>query len=286
MNLIHKLAIPLLLLAVLPGCKKSEIPFYNETYNAVRFPYATNDKGNKEPSGYSDEDKTFHKQYSFFSKQTEASHIDSLPLYVMGGKSSMPRKVNVEILTEESSPANFYEVMEAVIPADTLVGYIKIRLNNIKDQLEKEEATLTLRIKDSEYLKAGPPEFTKAKFTWGIRLNAPVSERYLRTYNMLIKGTEYYSSESREYFSLNALELIVQALNWDNWDDKNIHQEKANKDGYKYLPWYGVIDHTYKAYAKILSDYIAEEQKKNPNNPKLLHDDGKSKGQKIEAREN
>lgn len=273
----------LLLSLLLVGCQKSEIPFYNEQYDAVRFPYATNDKGNKEPAGYVLEDKTFHKTYSFFATPNAESYVDSIPLYLIGLKSKENRKVNIEIVKEESSSDDFFEFIEASVPANQTTGSLRIRLMNLP-KLKEGNARVTLLIKNSESLLAGPPEFTKAVLTWGVRLEAPVLPRHFSSYNALIQGTDMPFSDSREYFSLNALEVIVKALGWNDWDDKVKHgAHVANKDGYKYLPWDGAIRSTYLAYAKKIADYIDKYNREHPDSP-LKHDDGKLKGQPIQAR--
>lgn len=275
------LLIPLLFL--FNGCKKSEIPFYNPQYNAVRFPYATNDKGIKEPAGYVAEDKTFYKSYSFFSTPDAESHIESIPLYLIGMKSDTNRTVNIEVIKEESAPADYFEILEASIPANEMKGEIKVKLINRKE-LQEQNARITLRIKNSDALLAGPPEFTKAVMSWGIRLEPPVLTKHFMTYNALIQGTDRAFSDSKEYFSIKALEVIVTALGWNDWDDKVKHgASNANADGYKYLPWNGVISKTYLAYANKIADYIKDYNKQHPDAP-LVHDGGKLKGQPIEAR--
>lgn len=275
----------LLLSLLFVGCQKSEIPFYNEQYDAVRFPYSTDDKGNKEPTGYVPADKTFYKAYSFFSTPNAESYVDSIPLYLIGIKSNDNRKVNIEVVKEESSPTDFFEVLEASIPANKTIGSVKIKLMNLP-KLKEENARVTLLIRKSESLLAGPPEFTKAVLSWGIRLEAPTLTKYFTSYNALIQGADRAFSESREYFSLNALEVIVKALDWNDWNSREKHGENyANKDGYKYLPWEGAIKSTYRAYAKKIADYIEKYNKEHPEAP-LTHDSGKLKGKPIQARTN
>lgn len=265
------------------GCKKSEIPFYNEKFDAVRFPYSIDAKGIKEPAGYIFEEKTFYKSYSFFSTPDAQEHIDSIPLYLIGIKSGVDRKVNVEVAKDASSSADFFEIISATIPANKTVGNVKIKLKN-RPELKTQPAQITLLIKNSEALLAGPSEFTKAVFSWGIRLDAPVLTRHFMSYNALIQSPERAFSESRDYFSLNALEVIVKALEWKDWDNKETRGESFyNKDGYKYLPWNGVITKTYPAYAKKIADYIEDYNKKHPND-QLKHDGGKLAGQPIKAR--
>lgn len=280
-RLLLLLLIPILLLS--NGCKKSETPFYNPRYNAVRFPYATNDKGIKEPTGYVPGDKTFYKSYSFFSDPDAESHIDSIPLYLIGLKSDTDRAVNIEVIKDESAPADYFEVLGASVPANAMTGAIKFKLINRKE-LKEHDVQIAFRIKDSDDLLAGPPEFTKAVMRWGIRLEPPVLATHFMTYNALIQGSDMAFSDSKDYFSVKALEVIVAALNWNDWDDKVKHgSNNANPGGYKYLPWDGAIRKTYLAYAKKIADYIEDYNTHHPGAP-LIHDGGALKGKRIEAR--
>lgn len=282
MKTIQIFAIPFIILLAI-SCKRSEIPTFNKGYNAVRFPYRTTDKGNKEPVGFSEERDVFQKNYSFFQTPDEESHIVSIPLYLIGLKSNRDRISKVEVVEKETTaPIGSYELIEALIPANDSVGHLKVKVFNIP-QLKEGQLDLALRLLDSPELLAGPSRHTKAILSWSIRLPRPTNEAYFTTYNSIIDGSSSSDATTDEYFSPNALETIVKALGWTDLDDKEKYPKTYNEDGYKYLMH---RTNSYKgrvAYARTVADYIEKYNRENPATP-LLHDAGILKGQPVKAR--
>lgn len=269
----------------LVSCKRSEIPTYQEVYNAVRFPYKTQEKSNKEPEGYSKEREAFLVSYSFFGNESAESHTLSIPLYLIGYESDQDRKVSLEIVKEETNaPAASFTIKEALIPANKRIGHLQVELKNLPE-LKERNIEVAYRIMPSKDLLAGPHKHTKVIVSWGIRLPKPTSKDYLETYNTLIDAAPSPSDQTAEYFSLSALEVIVHALDWTDWDSKEKHGKQYNPDGYKYLPYVGYIKMTKRALARTIDDYIRDYNAKHPNAP-LIHDGGKLEGQPIRARLN
>lgn len=281
----NRYLLPLFLLATLlalPSCKKSEIPEYNQQYNAVRFPYRTTDRGNEETPGYDFDRNLFLASYSFFGNESATSHTLSVPLYLIGYEANYDRTVQVELLPHETTaPSGSYRIVEGIIAAGDSVGHLKIELNNFPE-LQNGNVEVAYKIVASPHLQAGPPEQSKLLVTWGTRLLPPTLSDHRRTYNTLINGTQYID-DSMDYFSLRALEVIVKALGWNDWDDKEKHKDTYNPNGYKYLPASSVIDSRKEAYKRQIADYIEKYNQQNPTAP-LLHDGGKLRGQPIEAR--
>lgn len=267
-------------LLALPSCKKSEIPEYNQKYNAVRFPHT--ELYEKEPSGFDVESETFYSSYSFFGNEGAPSHVLSVPVYLMGYEADYDRRVQVELLPDETTaPDGTYSVVEGMIAAGDSVGHLKIELKNFPD-LKDKNVKVAYKIVDSPDFLAGPPRHCKLLVTWGTKLLPPTLDAHKRTYNTLIQGGQYIDA-SMEYFSLRALEVIVKALNWNDWDNEEKHKDEYNKNGYKYLPASSFIESRKKAYRLKISEYIEDYNKKHPDDP-LLHDDGKLKGRPIEVR--
>ena len=280
-----KLVLLTLIAFTFGSCRQSEIPNYDARYNAVRFPYRTQEKSNKEPAGYSVDRQAFLVSYSFFGNETAPGHTLSIPLYLIGYESDQDRQVRVEPVKDEfTAPLDGVVVKEAVIPAKSSVGHLLVEVKNLP-VLRKQNVEAVYRIVSSDDLQAGPLQHSKVILSWGIRLPQPTSEDYIETYNLLIDAAPSPADRTLDYFSLNALEVIVHALGWTDWDSKEKHGKQYNTDGYKYLPYVGYIDRKSRALARTIDDYIREYNTKNPDAP-LVHDGGKLQGQPIRARLN
>lgn len=284
----HTYWVFLLILLLFTDCKKSEIPFYNDEHNAVRFPQRAGGSDDKEPAGYDELTATFRRTYSFVSTITAESYDYELPLELIGITKEVDRAVNYIIDTEHSTaPADSYQILKSVIPAGKRSGMITIRLFNTA-ALKEQEYKLQILLKPSQDLKVGPAELIKAELIWTARIPSPTNTRHLQTYNALIGGDPTWNSTSSDYYSPNALRVIVDALKWDDWDDLKKHGYSgngSNYDKYKYLPRIEVItaSNQHQAYALALAEYIEQYNAQHPDAP-LLHDAGLNKGKRIEAR--
>lgn len=264
------------------SCKKEEIPYFDSQYNSVRF-NATNE--------YDTETHIYKGNYSFLENPFDEFGEYEFPLVLVGNISSEDRIVNYTINNEKTTaPENSYEIKEALIPANSLKGSIKIRIFNTEEIQNGESYTLYIQLKESSVLGLGPKEYIEATLSWNNNIIAPpATERYVwMTYNSLIKSSLAPTSSSTTTYSSNALKTIVTALDWNDWDDMTAHPDMLQRPTYftyKYLANYRLLmlDKSYEAYAAKLADYLKKYQSEHPDLP-LVHNEGSLKGQIIEAR--
>lgn len=265
------------------SCQKSDIPTYDNTYDAIRFPVSN--LLSSEDKGYDASAGVFRTSYSFIGDPFAEYVVYDIPLVLVGSQSQTDRKVNYQIDTGRSySPPGSYEILESVVPADSHAGYIRIKLYNL-EELDEEVYELYITLEESEGLSLIPAKYTSAVMTWHNNLPAPTLNTQIRTYNYLIVSPASYNSTSLPYFSPNALKAIVDAFGWNDWDDYEIHGPSYNSNGYKYLPRSTVLssNNSYKSYAAKLGAYIKAHNEAHPDAP-LLHNAGEQKGEPIEAR--
>jgi|WetSurMetagenome_2_1015567.scaffolds.fasta_scaffold00696_10 hypothetical protein len=268
------------------SCQKDDINSFNDSYDAVRFP--SNYLNLSETNGYDINYDIFRASYSFIADPFDSCKVYDLPVMLIGKKKSANRTIAYTIDNNKSNaPADSYEIMEAIIPSDSLSGYIRIKLRNL-EILQDSTYELYINLKTSDSLAVGPYAYTHAVLQWNNEIPAPSSSQHIRTYNMLINSSISFVSTSLANYSPNALKAIVTALGWDDWDSYAIHSAKYNSavyGSYKYLPRYSVIygDGSYKSYALKFAAYIKAYNESHPNSP-LTHDAGALKGQLIEAR--
>ena len=268
------------------SCEKSNISYYNEKDAAVRFPVHNTDFDD-DFTGYNTLDEIFYSSYSFLDAGTsdEEVIIYDIPVMLIGNTSNNSRNVKY-IINEETTtaPKESYEIIEAVIPANKYIGYIRIKLYNT-EELKNTTYILELSLTSSDDLSVGPKEYIKAQLSWNNQIPEPTSTNYIRTYNMLIAGESNFISTSKNSYSNKALRVIVDALNWTDWDDPTAHNNTYNTDGYKYLPKYSFIynDNSYQAYSAKIGEYIKKYNAEHPDEP-LIHDGGKNINKPIQSR--
>lgn len=274
----------MMLLLVTSSCKTDDISFYNEEYNAVRFPVST--IATWEPTGY--QSGMFYAAYSFIETPFLEYDTYDIPVMLIGNASTHERTVAYRVDEEKTTaPAGSYQILEAVIPPDTTVGYIRVQINNA-EELNDSTYELYLTLRESDQLSLGPNEYINAVLSWNNAIPMPSNSNHVRTYNMLINSSLNFVSTSNANYSPSALKAIVAALGWTDWDDQQKHGSKYNPPSvgsYKYLPRYSMIynDSSYKSYALKLANYIKAYNEANSDAP-LRHDAGGLKGQLIEAR--
>lgn len=285
MKKIYKLVLLLFSFCILAGCEKDEIKSYEEKDDAIRFP--VNALSNSEPTGYDSQTQQFIAACSFVEDPFATDSIYDLPVMLIGTTTDHDRKITFKVNEESTAPSGSYEILEAVIPAGEIKGYIRFKLYNI-EALNEETYAVSLALEASEALHVGPAQYLKAYFSWNNSIPAPTNTNFIRTYNMLILSSLNFVSTSTINYSPNALKAIVSALGWNDWDDYSIHGSKYNSasyGSYKYLPRYNMIysDNSYKSYALKLKNYIEKYNEEHPDKP-LVHDAGGLKGQAIGAR--
>lgn len=275
------------LFLVTVSCETDEIGLYKEGYDAVRFPVSS--LVTSEPAGYNFQAGMFLAAYSFIETPFINDTIYDLPVMLIGHTSNQERIISYHIDEEKSTaPAGSYNILKAVIPPATTVGYIRIQLYN-REELNDTTYQLYLTLQESERLSIGPKEYLNAMLSWNNAIPMPTNSNFVRTYNMLIGSSLNFISTSNANYSPSALKAIVAALGWTDWDNQEKHGAKYNPPGtygsYKYLPRYNMIynDNSYKSYALKLADYIKAYNEANSDAP-LRHDAGGLQGQLIVAR--
>lgn len=278
---------------IVVGCEKSDIPTYMEgdmngleNANAIRFPGVSG--SDTYYSGYSGADDIWYGSYSFIQNPMDESAEFKFPVNIIGLLSDADRKVNF-IVDEENTtaPAGSYELLDAVVPAGKSEGYIRVKISNAAE-LATMSYELTLKLQSSADFMLGPEQYITAKLIWNNILPAPTNSNLKRSYNMLIAGETNFVSTSLNSYSTSAHLAIVDALGWDDWGSVEAHGSQANPASmdncYNYLPRYTwiYVGDLYKAYAKILEEYLADYAATNGS--PLLHDGGKLVGQPVEAR--
>lgn len=269
------------------SCNKDEVNTYNESEDAVRFA-ANIQTGSHETDSingsYTHADELLECNFSFVEYPTLESFTYDIPLTLIGKVANRDRMVQYEI--ESKSNAADYEIQEAVIPVGKHTGYIRIVLKNTTE-LNDTTYQLFLRLISSPDLKVGPSNYSKAKLTWNNQIPYPSHNNLRRSYNMLVYSNLNFVSTSATIISPNALRAIVAATGWNNWDNTDIHGNRANGAAYKFykfLPQYRWLyaDNSYKGYAARLKDYLKKYEK--DHGKPLLHDAGAYKGHPIQAR--
>lgn len=266
----------------LSGCQKEEIPYFNSQHNAVRF---------NDTKEYDSKVGIYKGNYSFLENPFAEYAEYSLPLILIGNISTEDRIVKYTIDNEKSTaPSNSYEIVEALIPANSLEGSIKVKMYNTEEIQNGTSYSVYIRLDTSPALELGPQAFITASLSWNSDIIAPpATERYKwMTYNSLIKSSLAPTSNSSTAYSSNALKAIVTALNWNDWDDMTAHPELIQRPAYynyKYLADYRLLmtEKTHEAFAAILGDYLKKYKKDHPDTP-LIHNEGSLKGSIIEAR--
>lgn len=275
-------------LMALASCSKDDIDTYSESEAGARFLTSEMTVVESKMGGtnYSGSDDMYYDNYSFLDNQLASSYDCDITVVLIGKPAATDRTVGYEIINS-TAPEGSYEIVESVIPADSIYGHIRVKLYNV-EELCDSTYELTLRIVGNDQLAAGPKEYVTAHLTWNNQIPEPPVNNLVRTYNMLIKGMASFISTSKSCYSPNALRAIVAATGWNDWDDYSVHGVYYNNatsyKGYKYLPRYQAIyaDNSYKGYAAKVADWLAEYEKEHGT--KLLHDAGSLKGKPVEAR--
>jgi len=271
------------------ACSKDDIDTYQESKSSVRFLSTSLCRAEADLGGnaYSSVDQAVFVNYSFLDNPMDSYHEYDIPVALIGKTSQEDRKIGYAIQETSTAPEDAYEIVDAVIPADSLYGYIRVKLLN-KAELGEQTYQLDLKIVGNEQLAAGPKAYLTAHLSWNNQIPEPPHNNLVRSYNLLIKGMAAPTSTSKACYSPNAMKAIVAALGWDDWDDVSVHGSQANTSAaykhYKYLPNYAwiFIDNSYLGYQAKLNDWL-KEYKEKTGSP-LLHDAGSLIGKPVEAR--
>lgn len=283
MNFLPILSAVLLLAS---ACGNEQIMTYDAQYDAVRFTGISD--SDPDYSAYSSNDNCAFYNYSFIDTPSADYYDFEIPVYLVGKAANRERKVNCTIDAEKTSaPKDSYEVLTASVPAGEVTGAIKIRIYNA-EELSESAYTVRLHLTDSEELRTGPSNYLNGELSWHNSIPLPTNANHIRSYNMLIAGLSNFTSTSPTVLSPNGMKAIYGATGWDDWDDPSkhqIHNGSASYGYYKYLPRYTAIytGELYKAYAKMVADYL-EQYKADHDGNALLHDAGSLQGKPVQAR--
>ena len=272
------------------SCSTDEIDTFMVEENAIRFPGVTGGvNGDTYYGGYSSSERLYYGSYSFIENPTAEWTEYLIPLNVIGKVSDKSRTVNWQVVEDgTTAPEEAYEIVDAVIPAGEREGFIRINIANTAELLSTSYQ-LKLTLQESDDFKLGPKEYLNAVLIWNNILPAPTNNYLKRTYNMLIAGETNYISTSLNSYSTSAHLAIVDALDWDDWGNAEVHGNQANNakydNFYNYLPKFSLLTlgEIYKAYAKKLDDYLKAYEAEHGS--PLLHDGGKLIGQPVQARQ-
>ena len=274
-----------LALLLLAGCSQDEIGTFEDRYNSVRF--QTDDN-------YNYDTDTYKAVFSFLEHAFEPYQDYTFSLVLVGNKASHPREIAYDIDKENTTaPEGSYEILQAVVPSDSIGGKIVVRMYNTDGiQNNGDSYTLALKLKASAELQLAPAQYISGSLTWSNDITPPpASLRWCWfSYNALIQSSLPAQSNSNKAYSSNALKAIVNGLGWDNWDVMEAHPDyiqRPNYYTYAYLPDYRLLmtaGNAERAFAAKLGDYIKAYNAAHPDAP-LTHNEGILKGQPIEARQ-
>ena len=287
-KIILKLCIVSSLIFTMVSCDQNDIETFNETYDAIRFPVFST-LSLTEKTGYDSGSKSFIASFSFIDTPFVTDTILNLPIMLIGKTAETDRIVSYKVDAEKTTaPEEEYKVLDAVIPANSFEGYIRVQLMN-SEELNDTTYQLALTLQPSNELSVGPSAYLNATVSWNNAIPMPPHNNLRRTYNMLINSSLNFVSTSIANYSPNAMKAIVAATGWNDWDDYEKYGANYNNattyGAYKYLPRYTVIytDNSYKSYALKLANYIKAYNEAHPDAP-LRHDAGGLKGELIVAR--
>lgn len=248
------------------SCESDEIIQYKAENSAINFPGGTDKIPN---SSYNSETKMFSHNFSFLDSIGSESAVVKLSVKVVGPTAPYDRKVNFEIDSEFSSATTAdYEFLEAVVPSDSLFGYIAFRVK-YDASLQTEDKMLRIKLRSSDDFLQGYENYNVGEMIWNEKLVPPSTSATKKTYNHLIKGEAAPSNSNLNYYSPNAHKLILIILETDEIP------------GYNKPPF--MIFSNYTAYCAKMNKYLADWDRDHPDDP-WIHDAGKSKGEKIRPR--
>lgn len=306
-----KLLFAICLSVVAGACGKEDIPTYDNTYSALRFldsneisKFFTREKIDQQDQtfNYYANDSLFQATYSFISDPVATSKEMFMPVIVVGKAVDYDREIAYRIVGDKTTaPAGSYEITDAVVPAGTLYGFLRVNVKNVPE-LADETYLLQIELQATDEMILGPEDLLKGQFSWNADLlPLPMNTNYTASFNLLIQSPVAATSTVATYYNLSAHKVILAATGWDFWDDRAKAMEKYGTWGavgyyasikYPYMPRRNFLlqgDYN-KVFAAKIADYIDSYNKEHPGAP-LLHDAGINPdkpnplaGQPIEAR--
>lgn len=175
--------------------------------------------------------------YSFAIKQ-EALTFDTIkiPVRIMGNVASHERKINYSIVPDSTdAPAANYELLPAVIPANSYTSVIWVKIKKT-EELKTKERRIWIKLKPSEDFQPGAKELQNYLIKVNDYLSKPAVWDQIRfgdysqaKYGLIIRETGYTE------FSVGAAELIFIAGTCRNaltkYKEENGGQEMMDENG-------------------------------------------------------
>jgi len=150
-----KIGYIVLLIILTTACTKSELTNFDQEYSAVNFTPVNTAKPD-----------IFH--FSFTRVIGSNEMIAEIPVRITGTVSTVERKFNVEVLRSTTTSTN-YSVIDGVIPANSYVGVLKVKILN-RPELRTKTDTLFISIVKNDAFDIGAKELSIAKLTWNDQL--------------------------------------------------------------------------------------------------------------------
>ena len=130
---------------------------------------------------------------------TKMSDTVTLPIRIIGLPKSYDRVVPYSVLQDESTAdISNYDLLPAVIPANSYTGEIKIKVNRTT-ALKTQEARLAISLNESSEFKMGPKEQANYIIRMNDFLTKPASWHNIRfgdysqtKYRLIIRETGYF----------------------------------------------------------------------------------------------
>lgn len=160
------------------SCNKEEVSTFDQDKASVRFASSKVYAGELTIGGssYDENDGGYlYNGYSFLDNPLEDSHQVDLPLVLIGKTENKDREVLYEIDKKSTAPNGSYEVLKAVIPADSIYGYIRLKIYN--EVLVDSTYELIVRLKPSNDLGVGPSQYVTDKFSWSNQIPEPSAQQ-------------------------------------------------------------------------------------------------------------
>lgn len=171
------------------GCKKDKMLSYDFGSGIVIY-----------KNGISEGRDSLTVSFAIKDENVTADTIE-LPLRIVGHVSDRERPVEYAIITEKTTAAsNVYELLPAIIPANSYEGVLRIRVNKT-EELKTKEAKVWIQLLNSTEFQVGPKE----QMSYLVKVN-----------NYLTKPSSWNDIRFGEY-SQTKYRLIIRETGYSNF---------------------------------------------------------------------
>ena len=240
MKVLQYITLGIVTIFVFFSCKKDDIDVYRIEDSAAQFSAATNAfslRGNTEP---------------VVTLQ--------IPLKLVGRVVDYDRPVNVIVSEHPRNTAvegRDFKIVEAVVKAGAMSGYILVEVNDLKDGVE--ELMTTFQIQPNEHFRTGMKGYNSSIVSWSEMYARPqISYVWDSWYNFFCNG---YSR------NLHSVLITVFGEEIETISYKNVPDEIEDTYGIEHK----TIDWWYAA-SRQLREYVRDYDREHPDSP-LMHSD-------------